>query len=274
MQKEVSMDSGAKKFAGRHVIITGGGTGIGRATAHRFADEGAKVVIANRTRVNGEKVAGEILEKGGAACYIPCDVALPESIDGLLRQAVEKYGPVHVAVSNAGISEMQPSALDLTVEEWDRIMNVNARGSFLFCRACANNMIENNLPGSIVTVASVMARGVKTGVGAYAASKAAVVMFTKNLAKCLAPMNIRVNCVSPGVVATEIWHTVEDAMMMEKDSFADWLIEQSVASGQVLIPRCGTADEIAAAIAFLASDEASYITAQNLSVDGGTDWCW
>jgi NAD(P)-dependent dehydrogenase (short-subunit alcohol dehydrogenase family) len=153
-------------------------------------------------------------------------------------------------------------------------MNVNARGSFLFCRACANNMIENNLPGSIVTVASVMARGVKTGVGAYAASKAAVVMFTKNLAKCLAPMNIRVNCVSPGVVATEIWHTVEDAMMMEKDSFADWLIEQSVASGQVLIPRCGTADEIAAAIAFLASDEASYITAQNLSVDGGTDWCW
>jgi len=268
------MNPGAKRFEGRHVIITGGGTGIGRATANRFADEGAKVVIANRNRANGENVAAEIAKKGGTACYIPCDVALPESIDELLRTAVEKYGPVHAAVSNAGISEMQPSALDLTVEEWDRIMNVNARGSFLFCRACANSMIDSGNSGSIVTVSSVMCRGVKTGVGAYAASKAAVVMFTKNLAKCLAPMNIRVNCVSPGVVATEIWHTVEDAMMMEKDSFADWLIEQSVASGQLLIPRCGTADEIAAAIAFLASDEASYITAQNLSVDGGTDWCW
>lgn len=268
------MEQGAKRFLDKHIIITGGGTGIGRAAAHRFADEGANVVIANRNRENGKRVAGEITEKGGTACYIPCDVALPESIDELLRQAVENYGPVHAAVSNAGISEMQPSALDLTVEEWDRIMNVNARGSFLFCRACANSMIDNSIAGSIVTVSSVMCRGAKTGVGAYAASKAAVVMFTKNLAKCLAPMNIRVNCVSPGVVATDIYHTVEESMMMEKDTFADWLIEQSVESGQLLIPRCGTADEIAAAIAFLASDEASYITAQNLSVDGGTDWCW
>lgn len=268
------MTISAQRFAGKHVIITGAGTGIGRATAHRLAGEGAKVVIANRNRANGERVAGEIQDKGGMACYIPCDVAIPESVDELVRQAVAAYGPVHVAVSNAGISELQANALELTVEEWDRIMNVNARGSFLFCRACGNNMIENGIQGSIVTVSSVMARGAKTGTGVYPASKAAVVMFTKNLAKCFAPMGIRVNCVSPGVVATEIWHTVEDAMMMEKDTFVDWLIEQSVASGQLLIPRQGTADEIASAIAFLASDEASYITAQNLSVDGGTDWCW
>ena len=268
------MNTGSQRFAGKQVIITGAGTGIGRGTAHRFADEGAKVVIANRNRTNGEKVAAEITEKGGTACYIPCDVALPESIDELLRQASGKYGPVHVAVSNAGISEMQATALELTVEEWDRIMNVNARGSFLFCRACGNNMIENGTQGSIVTVSSAMARGIKTGTGAYPASKAAVVMFTKNLAKCFAPMGIRVNCVSPGVVATEIWHTVEESMMMEKDTFADWLIEQAVESGQLLIPRQGRAEEIAAAIAFLASDEASYITAQNLSVDGGMDWCW
>jgi NAD(P)-dependent dehydrogenase (short-subunit alcohol dehydrogenase family) len=87
-------------------------------------------------------------------------------------------------------------------------------------------------------------------------------------------MGIRVNCVSPGVVNTEIWHTVEEAMSMEKDTFADWLIDEAVNTGQLLIGRQGKPQEIAAAIAFLASDEAAYITAQNLSVDGGMDWCW
>lgn len=268
------MNTGAQRFVDKHVIITGAGTGIGRGTAHRFAEEGAKVVIANRNRANGEKVAAEIMEKSGTACYIPCDVASPESIDALVQQAVATYGPIHVAVSNAGINEKQASAADLTVEEWDRIMNVNARGSFLFCRACAMNMVDNGIAGSIVTVSSAMARGLKSETGAYPASKAAVVMLTKNLAKCFGHMGIRVNCVSPGVVATEIWHTIEDAMMAERDTFVDWIIEESVKNGQLLIPRKGEPGEVASAIAFLASDEASYITAQNLSVDGGMDWCW
>ena len=268
------MTTGSQRFIDKHIIITGAGTGIGRSTANRFADEGAKVVIANRNRANGERVAAEIQEKGGTACYISCDVANPESIDDLVKQAVATYGPIHVAVSNAGINEKQPSAADLTVEEWDRIMNVNARGSFLFCRACAMNMVDNGIAGSIVTVSSAMARGTKTETGAYPASKAAVVQFTKNLAKCYASMGIRVNCVSPGVVGTEIWDAIEDAMMAERGTFVDYIIEQSVTNGQLLIGRQGKPEEIAAAIAFLASDEASYITAQNLSVDGGMDWCW
>lgn len=268
------METGAHRFAGRHVIITGAGTGIGRGTAHRLAAEGAKIVIANRNRENGKRVAAELKAKGSTACYIPCDVASPQSIDALVTQAVEAYGPIHVAVSNAGINEKQPSAADLTVEEWDRIMNVNARGSFLFCRACALNMVDNGIAGSIVTVSSAMARGTKTETGVYPASKAAVVQLTKNLAKCFAPSGIRVNCVSPGVVATEIWDAIEDAMMAERGTFIDWIIEESVKSGQLLIPRKGNSEEIAAAIAFLASDEATYITAQNLSVDGGMDWCW
>jgi NAD(P)-dependent dehydrogenase (short-subunit alcohol dehydrogenase family) len=136
------------------------------------------------------------------------------------------------------------------------------------------NMMNNGIAGSIVTVSSAMARGLKTETGAYPASKAAVVMFTKNLAKCFAPMGIRVNCISPGVVATDIWETVEDAMKAERGTFVDWLIDESVKSGALLIERKGEAEEIAAAITFLASDEASYITAQNLSVDGGMDWCW
>jgi len=268
------MDTGARRFSDQHVIITGAATGIGRSIAHKFALEGAKVVIANRNRERGEAVAKEITDKGWSAKHIFVDVAKPATIDELIKTAVAMYGQVNVAVSNAAVSETQSSALDISVEEWDRIFNINARGSFLFSRACAQNMIDNNIQGSIVTLSSIMARSAKSMSGAYPASKAAVIMFTKNLAKLLAPMGIRVNCVTPGVVATEIWHEVETEMMMEKDTFADWLIEQSIASGQLLIPRIGKPEEIASAVAFLASSEASYITAQVLSVDGGMDWCW
>jgi len=238
----------------------------------RYRKLGAELLDQRRER--GEAVAKEIRDKGWSAKHIFVDVAQPATIDELIKTAVAMYGPVNVAVSNAAVSETQSSALDISVEEWDRIFNINARGSFLFSRACAQNMIDNNIQGSIVTLSSIMARSAKSMSGAYPASKAAVIMFTKNLAKLLAPMGIRVNCVTPGVVATEIWHEVETEMMMEKDTFADWLIEQSIASGQLLIPRIGKPEEIASAVAFLASSEASYITAQVLSVDGGMDLCW
>ncbi len=262
------------RFKDKHIIITGAGTGIGRGIAHLLADEGGRVVIANRNRENGERVAGEIKEKGGTALYIQTDVSQDKDIACLIQQATDAFGPVDVAVSNAAISESASSALELGMEEWDRVFAVNARGSFAFCRACGQNMVDCGTHGSIVTVATLMARSGKGMSGAYAPSKAAVIMFTKTLAKSLAPMGIRVNCVSPGVVATDIYNRVEDEMMMERGTFADWLVEESVKNGQLLIPRAGTAEEIAAAVAFLASDAASYITAQNLSVDGGMDWCW
>ncbi len=268
------MEHSAKRFLDKHVIITGAAAGIGKGVAERFAREGGNVVIADRNRERGEAVAKAIASAGGSAAFIPVDVSSLASIDELIGKAVELYGPVDVAVSNAGISESQSSALDNTSEEWDRVYNINTKGSFFFCKACAQNMMDNGIQGSIVTLGSIVARSAKNMSGAYASSKAAIIMFTKTLAKCLAPMGIRVNCVAPGIVATEIYSGVEQEMMMEKNSFADWLVEQSIASGQLLIPRCGTADDIAAAIAFLASDEASYITSQNLSVDGGIDWCW
>lgn len=262
------------RYENKHIIITGSGSGIGCGIAHRFAAEGGNVVIADLNEDNGERVAGEIRDQGGKALYVQTNVAEEQSIVNLVTTATEAFGPVHVAVSNAGITESASSALDISLQEWDQVYAVNTKGSFMFCRACAQNMMAHDIKGAIVTLATLMARGGKGMSGAYASSKAAVVMFTKTLAKNLAASGIRVNCVSPGIVATEIYRKVEDEMMMEKGSFADWLVEESINNGQLLIPRGGAPEDIAAAVAFLASDDASYITAQNLSVDGGMDWCW
>lgn len=263
-----------QRFTGRHVIVTGSGSGIGRGIAHRFASEGARVVVADIDGKGGNAVAQELKHNGAEALYIPVDVTSEASIKGMIEEAAQAFGPPHVAVSNAGISETQSSALEITSEQWDAVFAVNTRGSFMFCRACATTMMENDIKGSIVTVSSIMGRAAKNMTGAYAASKAAVIMFTKTLAKALAPMGIRVNCIAPGMVRTNLYRPVEQEMLMERDSFVPWIIEQCVASGQLLIGREGTPFDMAAAAAFLASEDASYITAQVLCVDGGMDWCW
>ncbi len=262
------------RFKDMNIVVTGAGTGIGRSIAHRFAAEGGRVVIADLNRDTSEQVVQEIEEQGGTALYVQTDVSKEQNIEHLIQQATEEFGPLHVAVSNAGITESTSSALDITPQEWDKVYAVNTKGSFLFCRRCAQNMIDHGVTGSIVTLSTLMARSGKGMSGAYASSKAAVIMFTKTLAKCLAPMGIRVNCVSPGIVATDIYNKVEAEMMMEQGTFADWLVEESIKNGQLLIPRGCRPEEIASAVAFLASEDASYITAQNLSVDGGMDWCW
>ncbi len=270
------MEKNLKRFVGEHVVVTGAGSpvGIGRGIALRFASEGALVTIADIDPESGDRVAAEIKAQGGAAQFIYVDVSKEESILELIKKATAAYGPIKVGVSNAGISETQSSALEISVSEWDRIYGVNVRGSFLFCRACANNMMDHEVPGSIITISSTMGRTSKNMTGAYASSKSAVIMFTKSLAKALAPRGIRVNSIAPGLVTTNLYRPVESEMMMERDSFVPWIIEQCISSGQLLIPRVGTAEDMAAAVAFLASKDASYITAQCLSVDGGMDWSW
>jgi meso-butanediol dehydrogenase/(S,S)-butanediol dehydrogenase/diacetyl reductase len=268
------MNDISKRFVDKHVIITGAGSGIGRGIAHRFASEGAKVVVADIDQEGGERVVDELIKNGAQAMYIPVDVTSEDSIKELVKKAVENFGPVQVAVSNAGISETESSALEISGEQWDKVYAVNTKGSFMFCRTCANHMIDNGTKGSIVTISTIMGRSAKSMTGAYSSSKSAVIMFTKNLAKSLAPMGIRVNSVAPGMVITNLYKNIENEMMMEKDSFVPWIVEESIKSGQLLIPRVGKPEDMAAAVAFLASEEASYITAQVLSVDGGIDWSW
>ena len=268
------MPAMCKRFVDKHIIITGGGSGIGEGIAHRFAAEGARVTVADIDKAGGERVASELKGKGVEAHYLHVDVTSEESSKELVAKAVEFFGPLHVAVSNAGISETESSALEISSEQWDKVFAVNTRGSFMFARACATSMMENEIKGSIIITSSIMGRDSKNMTGAYAASKSAAIMFTKTLAKALAPMGIRVNSLAPGMVKTNLYQAVESEMMMEKDSFVPWIIDQCIESGQILIPRIGTPEDMAGAVAFLASEDASYITAQVLCVDGGLDWCW
>jgi meso-butanediol dehydrogenase/(S,S)-butanediol dehydrogenase/diacetyl reductase len=268
------MSEQCKRFVDKHVIITGAGSGIGEGIAHRFGAEGARVTVADIDKEGGERVTADLKNKGAEAQYLPVDVTSEESSKELVTRAVETFGPLHVAVSNAGVSETESSALEISSEQWDKVFAVNTKGSFMFCRACGNNMMENEVKGSIIVTSSIMGRSSKSMTGAYAASKSAAIMFTKTLAKALAPMGIRVNSLAPGMVKTNLYRSVESEMMMDKDSFVPWIIEQCIESGQLLIPREGTAEDMAGAVAFLASDDASYITAQCLCVDGGLDWCW
>jgi len=262
------------RFTDRHVIVTGAAAGIGCSIARRFAAEGARVVVADINVEQGARVAAQLRETGAAAAFIDVDVAQEASIAGLLEQASAQFGPVHVAVANAGVAESASSALEVSTTEWDRVFEINARGAFLFARAAAQNMVAHEVRGAIVTISSLMARSGKGNSGAYAASKASVIMFSKTLARCLGPSGIRVNSVSPGVVDTQIYRQQEQEMGMQPGLFVDWLVGASVKAGQLPLGRKGEPDEIAAAVAFLASEEASYITAQNLSVDGGMDWSW
>ncbi len=131
-------------------------------------------------------------------------------------------------------------------------------------------MMDNDVKGSIITISSTMGRSSKNMTGAYASSKSAVIMFTKSLA----PMGIRVNSIAPGLITTNLYRPAEEEMMMEKDSFVPWIIEECIKSGQLFIPRAGEPEDMATAVAFLASKDASYITAQILYIDGGLDCCW
>lgn len=238
---------------GRVAIVTGGASGIGRATALLFAKEGAKVVVADIDAAGAESTAKEC---GGTA--VQADVSNPEDCARIVRTAVDTFGGLHVLFNNAGIIR-RTTALDLEVEEWDRVMAVNVRSVFLMCKYAIPAMKDG---GSIVNTGS--GWGLKGGGNAlsYCASKAAVVNMTRALAIDHARAGIRVNSVNPGDTDTPMLR--EEARQLQED----WAAFEADAADRPM-GRSGTPDEIAQAVLFLASDAASYITGSALVVDGG-----
>ena len=247
------------RFDGSVVVVTGGSLGIGEATARRFAREGARVVIASRDARNAAKAVKAIADAGCEAAHIPSDLARDDDVAALAKEVQQRFGRVNVLVNNAAI-HMQGDAETTTPADWDRVMAVNLRGAFL----CTHHFIADLAVqrGVIVNVSSEAGLvGIK-GQVAYNVSKAGLIALTRSCAVDFAAKGIRVNCVCPGTTSTPL---VDAIVTRAEDPAA---LQRQLESIRPL-DRLGTADEIASAIVFLASDEAAYATGAILSVDGG-----
>ncbi|MGN7484854.1 SDR family NAD(P)-dependent oxidoreductase [Priestia megaterium] len=240
-------------------IITGSGSkkGIGRTIALTLAEQGAAVVIADINFDGVQDTVNEIKEAGGKALGVELNVTSKDSCDAMVKRTLEVFGRIDILVNNAGISQ-KVTVQDMTLEDITKVFNVNMFGLFLCTQAVLETM-KNQKYGRIISLSSVSAKrgGGVFGGPHYSASKAAVLGFSKNLAREVALDGITVNCVAPGLVNTEIWKSLP-----EKDAKA---VIDSIPMG-----RPGEVKEIAATIAFLASKEASYITGEEIDINGGS----
>jgi NAD(P)-dependent dehydrogenase (short-subunit alcohol dehydrogenase family) len=243
-------------------VITGAGAGIGRATALLFAEEGAAVVIAERDVTSGREAAEEITQRGGQALFVPTDVADLKSVMHMAAQAARAFGAMHVLVNNAAVFVLR--GIEATPEEWRQTLDVNVMGPSLVAQAVVP-AIRQAGGGAIVNLGSISSFIAQPNYVTYNTTKAAILGMTRCMALDLAGDNIRVNAVCPGVVWTQIVERQATAMGLDRaaaDVHPDW-------AGAQLIKRCADPREIAYAILFLASDEASFITGAHFMVDGG-----
>jgi len=245
------------KLENKVAVVTGAARGLGKAIAEKLASEGARVVLTDILDDTGEENAANIRAKGHVAQYIHCDIASAEQVDNLVEHIVTLYGKVDMLVNNAGIAVYKLME-DYTEEEWDRVINVNLKSTYLLMRRIKPIMIENG-GGSVVLIASVHARATATTVTSYVATKGAIVAMTRTMALEGAPHNIRVNCISPGAFATP--------MLLE--NWGDVPADEHPLVPRIPLNRIGRPEELAEVALFLVSDASSYITGSEILVDGG-----
>jgi 3-oxoacyl-[acyl-carrier protein] reductase len=246
------------RYADRVVVVTGAARGIGAGTAKRFADEGASVAILDLE----QEAAAASAEALGAtkAIGVACNVAETESVEAAVARVVGELGKIDVLVNNAGVTR-DNLLFKMTDEDWDTVMNVHLRGSFLMSRAVQKHMVAAKY-GKILNLSSVSALG-NRGQANYSAAKMGLQGFTRTLALELGPYGVNVNAIAPGFIVTDMTDDTARRVGVEPEEFRKAAAERNP------VRRVGYPEDIAAAAAFLCSDEASYITGQTLYVDGG-----
>jgi 3-oxoacyl-[acyl-carrier protein] reductase len=243
------------RFENQVALITGAGRGIGHAIAVRLAREGARVACVSRSQANAQRTADELnAARGDSAKAYAVDVAEHGAVEKTGTQIVEDFGRVDILVNNAGVTR-DGLAMRMSIADWDGVINTNLRGAFSFTQAVLRGMVKQR-SGRIINISSVIGLMGNAGQTNYAASKAGLIGLTKSLARELASRGITVNAIAPGYISTDMTNALSEE------------IQKSI-QDKIPLKRVGTAEEIAAAVAFLASAEAGYITGQTLCVDGG-----
>ena len=250
------------RLEGKVALISGGARGMGAAEAKLFSREGAKVVIADVLEAEGRQTEAEINEMGGDAIFVTLDVTKQSDWDAAISKTVEQFGKLDVIVNNAGIAS-RVSIEETTVEEWDRILDINSKGVFLGTKAAIIQMKSQGAGGSVINISSISGNvGQDTVAAAYNASKGAVRIFSKSAAIQYAAEGIRVNTIHPGPIQTPM----TQAGWEGADTFGE---EEYVATDNAPMGRYGKPEEVAYGALYLASDESSYVTGAELIIDGG-----
>jgi NAD(P)-dependent dehydrogenase (short-subunit alcohol dehydrogenase family) len=237
------------RFSNKVCVVSGAGSGIGKATAKQFASEGGQVVVVDLNEQHGNATVKEITDSKGHAIFAKCNVGDPAEVRAAVKTALDKWGKIDIVVNDAAMMTFKP-IVDLPEEDWDKVLNVNLRSVFLFCKYSVPHMPAG---GAIVNISSVHAHETTKNVVPYASSKGGMEAFTRGFSEELAPKKIRINCVAPGAVDTPmLWNNPNIKSGVEKVTGA-----------------IGKPEDIAAAVCFLAAPEARFITGTTLVVDGG-----
>ncbi len=254
------------RLAQRHALLTGANGGIGLAVAEAYAAQGASCTVADMATAPSERLGALMAQWPGRIGYVQADITQSAQIEALLATAVHKLGPIHVLFNNAAVFDLAP-LLESDEAMYDKLFAVNVKGMFFVMQKVLAHMVEHQVQGSVINMASQAGRRGEALVAHYCATKAAVISYTQSAALAMAPHKIRVNAISPGVIDTPMWKHV-DSLFAKYENLPLGEKKRQVGLA-VPLGYMGSPEDVAGAAVFLASQEASYITAQTLNVDGG-----